>query len=85
MPSDRVQQLLNAELRAVLARRGCSHTEASADLGVAQTTLSGRLRGSTDWRFVDLWEFSERFGVPLSRLVAAVEAEVQAERERISA
>lgn len=80
MPADRAQELLNDELRAMLARRRRSHRDMGVALGVSQTQISARLRGEAEWKFADLWTVAEWLDVPLSRLIAAVEAEAPAAR-----
>lgn len=59
----------------MLARRRRSQGDMGKVLRVVQSQVSARLRGEAEWRFVDLWTVAEWFGVPLSSLIRAVEAE----------
>lgn len=55
-------------VRRVLEEAGLTQVRIAAALGVEQTAISKRYRGSTSWRASELHTISTTFGIPLSRL-----------------
>jgi transcriptional regulator with XRE-family HTH domain len=58
-----------AEVRAELARRNISKTEAAAKLGISRTLLWNRLRGESPFTVDELEALAELLGVPAARFL----------------
>lgn len=55
--------VVSGEVRALMGRHGVSQTELAHWLGVNQTAISARLRGTTEWKVREIERIAEGFGV----------------------
>lgn len=58
-----------AEVRAELARRNISRTDAAAHLGMSRTLLWQRLRGESPFTVAELEALAELLDVPVSQFL----------------
>lgn len=63
--SERVSQ----EVRALMGRYAVSQVKLAAWLGIDQTAVSARLRGSTEWKVTDIERAAEGFAVHPAQLM----------------
>lgn len=60
-----------AEVRAELARRNISKTDAAAKLGISRTLLWNRLRGESPFTVDELEALAELLGIPAARFLSS--------------
>lgn len=60
---------VGANIRAEIARRGIHQTDLAAQLGISQSALSKRLRGTTPLDINEVADIAAALGVPLSTLL----------------
>jgi transcriptional regulator with XRE-family HTH domain len=56
-----------AHVRQVLEEAGLTQVKIAQAIGVEQTAVSKRYRGTTSWRAVELRIISSTFGIPIER------------------
>lgn len=64
-----LDQRISQEVRALMGRYAVSQTRLAAWLGLNQTAVSARLRGSTEWKASDLQRVAEGFRVHPAELM----------------
>lgn len=55
--------IVSGEVRALMGRHGVSQTQLASWLGVNQTAISARLRGTTEWKVREIERIAEGFAV----------------------
>jgi hypothetical protein len=74
-------EALTVELRAQLVRSRRTPSDVASLLNLGKSQVSARLNGRMSWKIDELFAVAELCGIPLSRMVAAAEAEVAVERQ----
>ena len=64
-----LSQIVSGNVRAEMARRRVTQKELSEALGLAQTQISKRLNGRSEWRVNDLPPIAEALGVSIDVLI----------------
>ena len=60
---------LNSTIKAEMARRDINQTRLAAIVGVTQTQVSARLRGTIEWRVSELQTIAAAFDMPVADLI----------------
>lgn len=69
--SERVSQ----EVKALMGRYSVSQVKLAGYLGIDQTAVSARLRGTTEWKVTDIERAAEGFGVHPAQLMGGYSPE----------
>ena len=64
-----LSQIVSGNVRAEMARRRVTQKELSEAFGIAQTQISKRLNGRSEWRVNDLPPIAEALGVSIDVLI----------------
>lgn len=59
---------IGANVRAEMSRRDVKQSALAERLGIPQSSVSSRLRGSTSWSASELAQVADLLGVPVSKL-----------------
>ena len=68
-PQIELSQIVSGNVRAEMARRRVTQKDLSEALGIAQTQISKRLNGHSEWRVNDLPPVAEVLGVSIDVLI----------------
>lgn len=68
-PEINLSEFVTENIRAEMARRRVTQKELSEALGIAQTQISKRLNGRSEWRVNDLSPIAEALGVSIDVLI----------------
>lgn len=74
-PDLTLDQRIGQEVRALMGRYSVSQMQLAAWLGVTQSSVSSRLRGSTDWKARDIERVADGFNVHPAQLMGGYAAE----------
>lgn len=74
-PDMTLDQRISQEVRALMGRYNVSQMRLAEWLGLNQTAVSARLRGSTDWKARDIERVAEGFAVHPAQLMGGYAAE----------
>lgn len=70
-----LSQRVSQEVRALMGRYSVSQVKLATWLGMDQTAVSARLRGSTEWKVTDIERCAEGFAVHPAQLMGGYSPE----------